>query len=177
MGYNDAKSDIRRPIPRHHPIFYAVDGLRKCRAYRCHETPGSYTNVDGQEVHRPECLTTHQEGETAIAMRVPTVFPSTIRAHARIMAASPNGNKLTRVALIKFANKRQEGYVLTLTRPGKIAVTRYPQGKAARRSNLPCRFNRLFQRRIKSLYFVPAEASVGLDSKQLKFDILNVSNY
>jgi hypothetical protein len=32
----------------------------------CHETPGSYTNSDGQEVHRPECVTTHQEGETAI---------------------------------------------------------------------------------------------------------------
>jgi hypothetical protein len=32
----------------------------------CHETPGSYVNVDGQEVHRPECVTTHQEGETAI---------------------------------------------------------------------------------------------------------------
>jgi Protein of unknown function (DUF3761) len=33
---------------------------------QCHETPGSYVNVDGQEVHRPECVTTHQDGETAI---------------------------------------------------------------------------------------------------------------
>ena len=32
----------------------------------CHETAGSYINSDGQEVHRPECVTTHQEGETAI---------------------------------------------------------------------------------------------------------------
>jgi hypothetical protein len=31
-----------------------------------HETAGSYVNSDGQVVHRPECVTTHQEGETAI---------------------------------------------------------------------------------------------------------------
>jgi hypothetical protein len=32
----------------------------------CHAIPGYYTNEDGQEVHRPVCATTHQEGETAI---------------------------------------------------------------------------------------------------------------
>jgi hypothetical protein len=32
----------------------------------CHETPGYYVNSDGQVVHRPECVQTHQEGETAI---------------------------------------------------------------------------------------------------------------
>jgi hypothetical protein len=35
-------------------------------ASTCHATPGSYTNEDGQEVHRPVCTTTHQAGETAI---------------------------------------------------------------------------------------------------------------
>ncbi len=32
----------------------------------CHDTPGYYTNEDGQEVHRPVCSATHQAGETAI---------------------------------------------------------------------------------------------------------------
>jgi len=35
-------------------------------ATQCPETFGSYVNVDGQVVHRPECVTTHQDGETAI---------------------------------------------------------------------------------------------------------------
>ncbi|QAY95096.1 hypothetical protein CWB41_04605 [Methylovirgula ligni] len=35
-------------------------------ATSCHATPGSYTDVDGDTVHRPVCATTHQEGETAI---------------------------------------------------------------------------------------------------------------
>ena len=41
----------------------------------------------------------------------PIVFSSTIRAHARVMAASLNGNNLTRVAFVKFANKRQGALV------------------------------------------------------------------
>jgi Protein of unknown function (DUF3761) len=35
-------------------------------ASTCHSTPGSYTDVDGDTVHRPVCATTHQAGETAI---------------------------------------------------------------------------------------------------------------
>ncbi len=35
-------------------------------ASTCHATPGSYADVDGDTVHRPECVTTHQAGETAI---------------------------------------------------------------------------------------------------------------
>ncbi len=35
-------------------------------AAACHATPGYYTNEDGQEVHRPVCVTGHQAGETAI---------------------------------------------------------------------------------------------------------------
>lgn len=35
-------------------------------ASTCHATPGSYTDVDGDTVHRPVCVTTHQAGETAI---------------------------------------------------------------------------------------------------------------
>lgn len=35
-------------------------------AATCHATPGSYTDVDGDEVHRPVCATSHQAGETAI---------------------------------------------------------------------------------------------------------------
>jgi hypothetical protein len=35
-------------------------------AATCHATPGSYTDVDGDTVHRPVCATTHQVGETAI---------------------------------------------------------------------------------------------------------------
>jgi hypothetical protein len=32
----------------------------------CHDTPGYYVNSEGQTVHRPECVTVHQPGETAI---------------------------------------------------------------------------------------------------------------
>jgi len=35
-------------------------------APKCHATPGYYLNAEGQQVHRPECVTTHQPGETAI---------------------------------------------------------------------------------------------------------------
>lgn len=51
----------------------------------CHETPGYYVNSDGQVVHRPECVTTHQPGETAICNDGSHSFS---RHHtARIMAA------------------------------------------------------------------------------------------
>jgi len=35
-------------------------------ATACHDSPGYYTDVDGDAVHRPVCATTHQAGETAI---------------------------------------------------------------------------------------------------------------
>jgi hypothetical protein len=44
-------------------IFSIVGAAAKTE---CHETPGSYVNPDGVKVHRPECVMTHQEGETAI---------------------------------------------------------------------------------------------------------------
>jgi hypothetical protein len=51
-------------------IAFAIFAVCLCAgptlATQCHETAGSYVNVDGQEVHRPECTTTHQDGETAI---------------------------------------------------------------------------------------------------------------
>ncbi|WP_425373450.1 DUF3761 domain-containing protein [Methylovirgula ligni] len=60
---------------------------------RCHATPGSYVNEDGQEVHWPVCAATHQESETAICNDGSHSFS---RHHAgapvRIMAESRNGS-------------------------------------------------------------------------------------
>ena len=36
------------------------------RATACRDIPGYYINSDGRRVHRPECVTEHQSGETAI---------------------------------------------------------------------------------------------------------------
>ena len=47
-------------------FFMPLSSVANAAPIPCHETPGFYTNSDGQEVHRPECVTTHQEGETAI---------------------------------------------------------------------------------------------------------------